>query len=982
MRRWKWSLFAAAIIVGLIFVVSVAMRPTHDSLVRSIRLALAERNPGRAEQLVLTTLKRFDSQPGSWLIAGEVAARSGRWQESLDRYDRVVTDQRTMQVEAAYGRGEACVQLGKFERAEREFRAALEIDSDAAPALRRLVDILIFTGRRHGAAPWLERVITTPSGSLNDLFHLGDLDHMVSQPASVWAATKAPDADLSLVLGAGLQALTDGRYEQAARHFDRVLAARPADPDAQAGRGQALLQTNPAQLSSWRAQLPPEVSQDAGVLALLGHLADQEQRPRDAAQLFAQVVKRRPTSRVAWHQLGLSLRRTGHVADAELALERSLQLQELGTWLNDLFGQRQNLGLVRRITERVAKMGRVGEATAWTRHALTVSPNEAWALRLRDRLQQSPATIVDQDREQKLQSLLDKFGPTEPTATNPRSEDSIRSTGVPGASDGISSAQDRVATSQAIRFVDVADEVGLRFVYRSARDERTPGARIIETIGGGVGVIDYDCDGWPDLYFTQGSREFPCPENNPDLDCLFRNHEGQNWSEVSKQAGLGDVGFGQGVAVGDINNDGFPDLYVANYGFNVLYQNQGDGTFQDVTPPELRQQKVWTSSCLIADLNGDGWPDLFDVTYCRGEDVETRLCGTPDAARSCSPRVFSAADDRLWLGTGDGGWKSANQGLDLPLGLGLGLVAFRTNSESPLGLFIANDETPNFWLNNVQMQRGAMPLWEDRALIGGLAVDADGQSQACMGIACDDANGDGFPDLFVTNFYHESNTLYLAAGQDFFEDRTRSFQLAQPSWDMLGFGTQFVDADLDGWPDLLVANGHIDDLSATGVPFQMPLQFFHNRVQHFQELHSSEAGGCFAKPALGRGMARLDWNRDGQEEAVVVNQESPAMLLKNVSETPGKSLVLQFRALDEARDAVGTIVRIKVGSRILTRQLTAGDGFQASNERQLVIGTETVQSVDSIEVLWPNGAKQEIGPLPTGKRYLILQGRNVVRMDN
>jgi Flp pilus assembly protein TadD len=623
MTRWKLCFFGTAILASLVFVVYVAMLPTHEALVRNVRLTLAERNYGRAEQLVSTILKRFDSRPESWLIAGEVAARSEHWHESLDRYERVVTDQNAMQSEAAYGRGEACIQLGKFERAEREFRAALDADSDATLALRRLVDVLIFTGRRHRAAPWLEHVITTPRGTLDDLFHLGDLDHLVSRPASTWAATKDPDADVSLVLGAGLQALIDGRNEQAISYFNRVLDLRPADPEALAGRGQALLQTNPTKLISWRAQLPMEVTQDAGVLAVLGQLAVQENRPQDATQHFAQVVIQRPTSRVAWHQLGLSLRRIGQISDAELALERARQLQELGTWLNDLFGQRQNLGLVRRVTERLAKLGRLVEATAWTQHALTVAPNEVWAIRLRDRLQQSPATLIDQYREQTLESLLAKFGPSHPTQAIQRPEDSHRPSGHENL-DEATSAADCVVSSKSIRFVDAAADVGLQFVYRSARDDRTPSARIIETVGGGVGVIDYDCDGWPDLYFTQGSREFPLPENNPDLDRLFRNREGHTWSDVSTQAGLGDANFGQGVAVGDINNDGFPDLYVANYGVNVLYQNQGDGTFQDVTPPELRQQKVWTSSCLIADLNGDGWPDLFDVTYCHGDEVPNR----------------------------------------------------------------------------------------------------------------------------------------------------------------------------------------------------------------------------------------------------------------------------------------------------------------------------------------------------------------------
>jgi hypothetical protein len=249
-----------------------------------------------------------------------------------------------------------------------------------------------------------------------------------------------------------------------------------------------------------------------------------------------------------------------------------------------------------------------------------------------------------------------------------------------------------------------------------------------------------------------------------------------------------------------------------------------------------------------------------------------------------------------------------------------------------------------------------------------------------MGVACDDVDGDGLPDLFVTNFYHESNTLYRALAPELYEDATRPAGLRDPGWNMLGFGTQFVDADLDSWPDLLVANGHIDDLTSLGEPFQMPLQCFRNLGRVFRELPAAEAGECFARPALGRGMARLDWNRDGREDAVVVNQESSAVLLTNESQSAGQAIVLQLRSTRGARDAIGAIVRVRAGDGMLTRQLTAGDGYQASNERQLVIGIADSRPVE-VEVCWPEGTAQRFGPLATSAEYLLLQdGRSAVRL--
>jgi hypothetical protein len=243
-----------------------------------------------------------------------------------------------------------------------------------------------------------------------------------------------------------------------------------------------------------------------------------------------------------------------------------------------------------------------------------------------------------------------------------------------------------------------------------------------------------------------------------------------------------------------------------------------------------------------------------------------------------------------------------------------------------------------------------------------------------MGVACDDADGNGLPDLFVTNFYHEANTLYRSLQEDLFEDATRVAGLREPGWNMLGFGTQFIDADLDGWPDLLVANGHIDDFSASGEPFQMPVQCLRNDQGVFRELTADEAGSCFARPALGRGMARVDWNRDGREDAVIVNQHSPAALLTNDSRPACPPLVLQFRGTSGARDAIGTIVRVRSGDQTVTRQLTAGDGYQSSNQRQLVIGGCDATPVD-VDVSWPTGIVQQFQSLQTGRAHLLVEGR-------
>lgn len=934
-----------------------------DALARA-RAALAARDFDRAESVAIEVAAQPDADDWAWMVAGEAAARAGRFEDGLAHYEHVNTGEAQLRASAAHGRGEMCLHLGRLERAEHEFRLALEIDSRFLPPRRRLVELLYLSGRTHESVSWLEPLLQSPMMTLEDLFHAGDPDHALSQSESAWEDAGDDNADPLLLMGLAHESLAANRTAEARRFFERVLTARPENLPALAGLGQVLLESSPEELSEWRRRLPAGADQNPAVIAVLGQIADLDGRREDAVRLHAHLVSQRPTSRIAWHRFGRSLSRSERAAEAELALERAQQLQALAIWLDDLFSHREDAGLIRRVAEQLSLLGRTAEAGAWSRYALSVGPRQEWPALLLAQLQRDPETLVDAEQEAALAALV------------------ASSAEIASHNDAAGSYLIRIDSPLVrhshngfgIQFIDRAAAAGLEFVHWSARDYASDGARIIETTGGGVGVLDYDADNWPDMYFTQGGRTFPMTAADHDGDRLYRNRSGTAWSDVTNSACLTDEGFGQGAAAGDFNNDGFADLYVANYGVNRLFQNQGDGTFLDVTPATMARQPVWTSSCAIADLNGNGNPDLFDATYCHGADVESRLCADSSGLRSCSPRAFAAETDRIWLSSGDGDWtRDADEGLQVQDGYGLGLLVFRSQPREPLSVFVANDEVPNHWFTREQEVGGSRARWSNRALVAGLAADANGQSQACMGIACDDIDGNGLPDLFVTNFIRESNTLYRGIGVGVFEDATRYAGLRDPGWDMLGFGTQFVDADLDGWPDLFVANGHIDDLTGVGEKFAMRPQCFRNAGARFDELSAEQAGACFAREGLGRGMARIDWNGDGREDVVIVNQQSPAALLTNVS-VAGKPLALQLRGTQCARDAIGTIVQLEAAGRTITRQITAGDGYQASNQRQLIIGGLGGDSAD-IVVDWPSGERQRFTRLRSSSQYLLIQGR-------
>ncbi len=299
-----------------------------------------------------------------------------------------------------------------------------------------------------------------------------------------------------------------------------------------------------------------------------------------------------------------------------------------------------------------------------------------------------------------------------------------------------------------------------------------------------------------------------------------------------------------------------------------------------------------------------------------------------------------------------------------------------------LSLFIANDAVPNFFFVNETAETGSTPHFSELGLISGLAMNADGRAEACMGVAAADFNGDGRCDLFVTNFYNESNTLYEQLADGVFRDATRDAGLYDASLKMLGFGTQSIDGDLDGAADLIVTNGHIDDLSDAGTPYQMPAQFFRgDGIGHFSELPAEQLGPYFSRKQLGRGLARLDWNRDGREDVVVSHLDAPAALLTNRTTVAGHFVALQLRGVKSSRDAIGSVVTVRSGAKTWTKQLTAGDGFQCSNERRLVVGLGATETVDELTIRWPSGLVKSFDNLVVDRDFLAIEGaESLVRL--
>lgn len=532
------------------------------------------------------------------------------------------------------------------------------------------------------------------------------------------------------------------------------------------------------------------------------------------------------------------------------------------------------------------------------------------------------------------------------------------------------------------RLADVAIEAQLNFAFDNGRRNDETGIRMHEWTGGGIGVIDFDLDAWPDLTFTQGAPFGPSAKVTKDDDAkpqnpnvhhrLFRNARGARFLDCSAAFPGNFAGFGQGVAVGDVNNDGFPDIYVAHTAQNRLLLNQGDGTFQETS---IQDQSVeWTTSCAIADVNNDGLPDLYDVNYVGGDSVSDQLCDHEGRLRVCAPTDFPAAPDRIHLNDGAGGFVPAKSFVDLQQrgasSAGMGLLIGRLLPEPGNQVYVANDETAN----QLWQQNSSTNIWQERAVPAGLAVDSTGQALGSMGITLS-YNAEALPQVFVTNYFSEANNLYRDTGSGNFVSVERETGLAAAGFQMLGFGTQFVDLNGDGRDELFVANGHLDDFTFLDHPYRMPAQLFTPIGRQFQPV---DAGAYFKREWLGRAVASCDWNRDARIDLAVGHLYDPVSLLQNETELQNPQQLIRLIGTRSAREPVGTRLTLQSQDGVQVRQFTAGDGYQASNQKLLPFARRQNESTDSgLRIEWSSGDRQLTEPLPdmAADQFTVIERR-------
>jgi hypothetical protein len=510
------------------------------------------------------------------------------------------------------------------------------------------------------------------------------------------------------------------------------------------------------------------------------------------------------------------------------------------------------------------------------------------------------------------------------------------------------------AANPFVRFTDVAAAAHITFVHDSWA---TPDKFMYETFGSGVAWIDYDQDGAPDLFFTNGRPTRP--------NALYHNNRDGTFTDVTNKAGLAGVGgsYRTGIAVGDIDNDGDEDLFVAANGPNILYRNNGDGTFTDVTAQAgvAGGDREWSSSAGFFDYDGDGDLDLYVANYLELRPSDNPYCGfnKPGYRTYCNPTLFDGTPDRLFRNDGQGRFTDVSKaaGIANPAGKGLGVTFCDVDGDGRTDIYVANDLVRNFLYHN-----NGDGTFKDVAYGAGVGFDANGKPQAGMGVDCGDVTGDGRPELFVTNFADELNTLYENVDGEVFEDISQRAGLGS-GFAPLGFGTAFLDLDNDGDLDIYVANGHVVDNVSMYTPAvkaaQRGLVYVNDGAGHFTDV-SAAAGPGPQIERISRGLAVADYDNDGDLDIAISNLGAAPLLLRNEA-APGRHWVtLSLHGTASNRRGLGARVEIEAGGKKQVRVVNNVVSYLSASDSRLHIGLGEAARIDSLVITWPSGTRQAV----------------------
>jgi len=938
---------------------------------------------GRFDEVLSLSRAALISQPGKvqWVfLAARAKASLGDQQAAIEILSTIPTDHPEAGLPALGMTADLLTALGMYDQAVDHYRKLLAIDPTATVAHRQLAALLNRLGQRQSAIEHL-RVLCT----------YGDV---LQQELASLICCKAPaTSDPMGPIAKARQAFARDEFDTARSLLtsttDNAEATSSPEGVAMLGRIATETQDRSATQLWWRRinDQQSSLAEHWYALALLAmrHL----EQPKIAADLLIEAVIRDPTDWGAYGLLENQMNRIGNESAETDFRNRALKIKRSILASNRIAGiDSPKLQDVEPLAQLLDDLHRPLEANLWrylavanATPATTSTKAELENLQRRHqelvRSGESFATIPmltgAYQRHAEPQSLRREVIQRLESAVPWLAKDSM----IADATKDAIPASD--LTTVPVRMRDRASEVGLHFQYDNATPRKLRDFLIYEQFGGGVAVLDYDLNGNVDLYFGQAAG-VPLKSIGEQPNCLFRQMDGL-FTLVTNEACADDREYSLGVSAGDLNQDGFEDVVVCNFGTNTRLINQGDGTFKLVPLDEAWQHSVWTSAIAIGDVNNDNLPDVIEVNYLDDPAVFDIPPLNEQGRRlpNRGPESYQPASDRVLLQQQDSHWKShwlaTSEDGAAP---GLGIVLANIDRSDGNEFFIANDTRPNQLWKVDPLQSLQEPVWRDVAKVLGCAYSAQGGSGASMGIAAADFDNNGELDFHVTNFYNEAVHFYLQDRQHTFTDAVIPSGMYGDSMPVLGFGTAAFDMDNDGAMDIAVLNGHIEDLRFKDAPFKMLAQLFRQRFGKFslvssESLAKEDSGNYFTQPNLGRGLVRLDWNRDGNVDLVATHLDRPAALLENQTKSGHQWLQIELVGTVCERRAVGAIVTVETDRGVWTDWMTSGDGYSSRQEPCLFFGLGDSTEVKQITVRWPDASEETFGPVSLGQRVLLTQ---------
>jgi enediyne biosynthesis protein E4 len=953
LRDWRPWAFASGIVIAVLAAwqcVRILDSRRLESTLKAAKQAIAARSSRVARKILADASVRWPGNAEVQFLLGAAEHSLGRLAAANTAWSRVPPGS-PFAPHAALYRARLVLEHDRFADAEGLLVDALRgSPAHATEACETLVNLYKLQGRFSEARMLVLGALEfypNPTAVIRELENLGS-----NRPVTVEvvrstlerASRHAPDDD-RIWLGWANLATRTGKFGEAKRWLDVCLQRRPNDGAVWRGwLDWAIATQDEAEVERAVRHLPENLLSPLEVLSLRGWFAA---RAGDSAW------ERRVQEEMVALETG-NLRALERLADLVLAdgqTERAAQLRERRSELNRIKLQYETmvLKLDPRDAPQAARLaeslGRVIEAQILWSIVLRNAPGNGEANEAMDRLKKAEFRRSNAPTLGILIAELDapaRRGAPKRSARSERNPD----------------------------FVDDSVRAGLVFTFDNGVSTFR---HMPETTSGGVGLLDYDGDGWLDVYLTQAGPFPPDPTSfHTEGDRLFHNRGNGTFEDATDCSGLAAFarGYSHGVAVGDIDNDGHPDIFVTRWHGYALYRNKGDGTFEDVTARYgLGGDRDWPTSAAFADLDGDGDLDLYVCHYLFWDLEKPNFCrDTKGAYIYCAPQYSPSLPDHLFRN--DGGRftdVTAQAGIVDRDGRGLGVVAADLDGDGRLDLFVANDQSANFLFRN----KGGL-CFEEIGGPAGVASSSSGLYQASMGIACGDLDGDGLLDVAKTNFYNESMTFYRNRGAGVFTDSTSEVGLVVPTRYLLGFGAAFLDVNNDGWLDLATANGHVGDFRPE-IPWQMPAQLLVGTGNGTLVDVSDKAGPPWRVPRLGRGLAAGDLDNDARVDLLIVSQNSPLAYFHNRT-VAGHSLTLQLEGTVSNRDAIGARVTVTAGGRRLSAWRIGGGSYQSASDPRVHLGLGDLSRAEQIEVSWPSGRVDRFGPLEADTGYRLREG--------